>query len=99
MSVLVSIRVSGDVAKFKQLLEDDPNRFKAIADDAKTKGAIHHQFAVGEGFVLVLDEWETAGAFQEFFEHPQIAAIMAESGATGEPEVWIAQAIDSPDKF
>ena len=99
MSVLVAIRVSGDVARFKQLLRDDPNRFKAIADDAKTRGAIHHQFAVGEGFVLVLDEWETAGAFQEFFQSPDIATIMAESGATGEPEVTIAEAIDSPDKF
>jgi hypothetical protein len=34
MSVLVAIRVSGDVAKFKRLLQDDPNRFKAIADSA-----------------------------------------------------------------
>ena len=99
MSVLVSIRFTGDVGKFRSLMESDPDRFRKIADQAKQVGAIHHQFAVGDGVVLVQDEWETAEAFQGFFSDPQIGAIVAESGATGEPEVWIAQAIDSPDRF
>jgi hypothetical protein len=99
MSVLVSIRFSGDVDKFRSLMESDPGRFRQIADRARQVGAIHHQFAVGEGFVLVQDEWESAEAFQGFFGDPQIGAIVADAGATGEPEAWIAEAIDSPDKF
>ena len=99
MSVLVTVRVSGDVAKFRQLMDEDPGRFEAIAERGKAAGAIHHRFGVGDGYVLVLDEWESAAAFEEFFQMPEIAAIMVEAGAQGEPEVTIAEAIESPDQF
>jgi len=99
VSVLVSIRIPADVAKFKQLLASDSDRFASIAEHAKAEGAIHHQFAAGDGYVLVVDEWESAGAFQRFFESPEIAQIMVDAGAQGEPEVVVAEAIDSPDRF
>jgi len=99
MSVLVTIRVSGDVAKFRQIMDNEPDRFSSIADVSKTSGAIHHRFGIGDGFVLVVDEWESAEAFQTFFKSPEIAQIMAESGAQGEPEITFAEAIESPDQF
>ena len=99
MSVLISVKVAGDVAKFQSLLDSDPDRFRAIAEEGKSRGAIHHRFGIGDGYVLVIDEWESAEAFQEFFQSPDIAAVMTESGAQGEPEVTIAQAISSPDQF
>jgi hypothetical protein len=98
VSVLVTIRVSGDVAAFRRMLEEEPDRFTAISDRGKAAGAIHHQFGVGDGFVLVVDEWTSAAAFEQFFQDPDIGAIMAEANA-GQPEVTIAEAIDSPDRF
>ncbi len=35
-------------------------------------GAIHHRFGVGDGFVLVVDEWETIEQFQQFFSNPEL---------------------------
>jgi hypothetical protein len=99
MSVLVTIKVTGDVAKFKQLMESDPDRFRRIGEAGKEAGAIHHQFGVGDGYVLVIDEWNTAEAFQTFFQNPDIAAIMVDAGAQSEPEITFAEAIDSPDRF
>jgi hypothetical protein len=99
MSVLVSARIAGDTAKFRQLMESDPDRFRQLAEQAKSAGAIHHRFAVGDGYVLVIDEWETAEAFQQFFQNPAIGAIIADAGGTGQPDIVIAEAIESPDQF
>ena len=99
MSVLVTVRVSGDVAKFRGLMESDPDRFRKIGEHARTVGAIHHRFGATGDFVLVIDEWETAEQFQTFFQMPEIAAIMAEAGVNGEPEITVVEAISSPDEF
>jgi heme-degrading monooxygenase HmoA len=48
---------------------------------------------------LVVDEWETAEAFQSFISSPEIAEIMGEMGARSEPEVEIGEAVESPDQF
>jgi heme-degrading monooxygenase HmoA len=93
------MRVSGDVAKFRTTLDSEPDRFRSIADAAKAAGAIHHRFGVGDDFVVIVDEWQTAEAFQTFFQTPEIAQIMADSGAQGEPEITVTEAISSPDQF
>ena len=49
--------------------------------------------------MLVIDDWETAAAFQELFQSPDIAAVMVDAGAQGEPEITVAEAISSPDQF
>jgi heme-degrading monooxygenase HmoA len=102
MSVLVTVRIPGDADQFRSFVADSGNadRIKAIADDGRSRGAIHHQFAVGDGFVLVVDEWDRAEAFQEFFEgNEEIEAVVRDSGGQGQPEVTIAEALDTPDKF
>jgi hypothetical protein len=100
MSVLVTILVHGDTNKFRALMADQPDRFRSIADDARSRGAIHHRFGVGDGFVLVVDEWESADAFQTFFEsNAEIPKLMQEAGAESEPEFTFSEAIDSPDQF
>jgi hypothetical protein len=99
MSVLVTIKVPGDTAQFRQVLDTQPDRIKALSDSARAGGCVHHQFGVGDGFVVVVDEWETAEAFQSFFSSPDIGAIIVEMGAQGEPEITIAESIDSPDRF
>jgi heme-degrading monooxygenase HmoA len=99
MSVLVTMKVSGDTEQFRQVMETQPDRISGLAEQARAEGCIHHQFAVGDGFVVVVDEWETAEAFQAFITSDAIAAVMGDMGAQGEPEITIAEAIDSPDRF
>jgi heme-degrading monooxygenase HmoA len=99
VSVLVTARIPGDVAKFRQLLADDPGRFEAITARGRESGAIHHRFGIGDGFVVVYDEWESAEQFQQFFQSPEIAEVMVDGGAQGEPEVTITEAIAAPGDF
>jgi len=93
------MKVKGDTAQFRRVLEEETDRIQGLAAQARAAGCIHHRFAVGDGFVLVVDEWETAEAFQGFISSPEIAAVMGDMGAQGEPEVEIGEAIDSPDQF
>ena len=100
MSVLVTILVHGDTDAFRALMADEPDRFRGIADDARSRGAIHHRFGVGDGFVLVVDEWESAEAFETFFQtNPEIPKLMQDAGAQSEPQFTFSEAIESPDQF
>ena len=72
MSVIVIARVQGDTAKFRQSLADRSDEYAKIVDSAKAAGAIHHRFGVGDGFVLIQDEWDTAEHFQRFFSDPSL---------------------------
>ena len=102
MAVLVTLRIAGDPARVEQALKSDPDRLMAVSESAKSKGALHHRFfgnADGNG-VLIVDEWETAEGFQQFFgDNPQIGAMMAEAGVTSEPEVAFWDLLDTPDQF
>ena len=101
MSVVITLKFHGDVAKFRQALADHGPVFAKMAEEARSSGGgIHHRFAVGDGFVLVVDEWETAGHFQKFFANPDLQALVATAGAGPEPpEITIAEAVSSPDEY
>ena len=101
MSVVITLKFQGDVATFRQALADHADEFAKMAAEARgSGGGIHHRFAVGDGFVLVVDEWESAEHFQKFFANPDLQALIAASGAApAPPEVTIAEAISSPDEY
>jgi heme-degrading monooxygenase HmoA len=100
MSVLVTLKIQGDTEQFRRLMAEQPERFSEIAPEAKAAGALHHRFGVGDGYVVVIDEWESAEAFQQFFgSSTKIPAIMRDAGAMSEPEITFAEAISSPDEF
>ena len=100
MSVLVVGKFLGDTAVFRQALESRADEFAAIAERAKTAGAIHHRFGIGDGFVLVVDEWETADQFNAFFSDPELQQFIGEIGAAGgPPEMIFSEAVSSPDQF
>ena len=102
MSVLMTLRIDGDPSRIEQALTSDGDRLKTVSDRSKDKGAIHHRFyasADGSG-VLVVDEWESAEAFQQFFgESQEIAQMMGEAGVTSQPEATFWSELDTPDKF
>jgi heme-degrading monooxygenase HmoA len=100
MSVFITLRVSADPAKLEEFGKSSADVLKRITDDAKGRGAIHHQFYGADGEVLVVDEWESAEAFQEFFSSQQeIPALMQASGASGEPKVEVWRMLDVGDEF
>jgi hypothetical protein len=99
MSVLVTMRVKGDTDQFRRFLATEGDRLRETSQSARDGGAIHHRFGVGDGVVVVVDEWESAESFQRFITSDVIVAMMGEMGAQSEPEVDITEAIDSPDQF
>jgi hypothetical protein len=100
MSVVVVGKFGGDTGKFRQFVATQHDVMLKIAADAKSKGAIHHRFAIGDGFVIVVDEWESVEAFQQFFQtNEDIPMVMQEAGAQGEPEFTFAEAVETVDQF
>jgi quinol monooxygenase YgiN len=100
MSVIVTLKFQGDVAKFRQATIDHADQYAKMSQDAKSSGGIHHRFAVGDDFVLVVDEWESAEQFGKFFANPDLQALVAASGAAPQPpEITVAEAIGSPDEY
>jgi quinol monooxygenase YgiN len=100
MSVLAITKFQVDIAKFRQALVDRAEEFMKISDSAKGAGAIHHRFGVGDGFVVVVDEWESAGHFEQFFADPGLQAFIGSIGALPvPPEITITEAVSSPDQF
>ena len=100
MSVLVVGKFVGDTAVFRQALVDRADEFVAIGERAKTVGAIHHRFGIGDGFVVVIDEWESADQFNAFFSDPELQQFIAEIGAAGgPPDLTFSEAVSSADQF
>ena len=100
MSVLVTGRFQGDTATFRQALADRAGEFAKIAGMARSAGGIHHRFGVGDGFVVIVDEWETAGQFEQFFSNPDLQAFIGSVGAApAPPEITITEAVASPDQY
>lgn len=100
MSVLAIAKFQGDTAKFRQALVERADEFTKMAASAKAAGAIHHRFGVGDGFVVAVDEWESAGHFEQFFSDPSLQAFIGSIGAAPvPPEVTITEAVSSPDQF
>lgn len=101
MSVIVAVKLSGDVSAFRKSLEERADEYRKIAARGREQGAVHHQFAVGDGFVLIVDEWESAASFEKFFSDPELMAFIGSVGADPNvpPEITVAESVDSPDKF
>ena len=100
MSVLVTMKVQGDTSKFREFAQSHPDKLEAISADARQRGCMHHRFGVGDGFMVVIDEWETAEQFRSFFEgNEQIAEVMQTAGAQGEPEFVFSEALPTSDEF
>jgi hypothetical protein len=100
MSVLVNGKFKGDTAKFRASLTERAADYASIAEMAQAAGAIHHRFGVGDGYVVINDEWESAEAFEKFFGNPELMAFIGSVGAAPEPpELIVSEAVTSPDQF
>ena len=99
MSVLIIAKFPGDTAVFKKVLTDRTDELAGVAEQARAAGAIHHRFGVGDGFVIIVDEWESPQQFEQFFTRADIQALVGEMGASGPPDITVVEAIASPDQF
>ena len=99
MSVLVITKVHGDTGTFRESLTSRADEYEKFGERAKAAGGLHHRFGVGDGFVVVLDEWETVEAFQQFMANPDLQAFIGSVGGQSEPEVTVAEAVTSADQY
>jgi quinol monooxygenase YgiN len=100
MSVLITLKFTGDTAVFQQALAERAGEFEKHRDSSQAAGGLHHRFGIGDGYVMVVDEWESVEHFQQFFADPELQAWIGTVGAAPEPpEMIVAQAISSPDEF
>jgi len=100
MSILVIGKFQGDTAVFRQALTERADEFAKTSDAARAAGGIHHRFGVGDGFVVIVDEWESVEQFQQFFANPDLQAFIGSIGAAPvPPEITIAEAVASADQY
>lgn len=99
MSALVVMRVPGDTAQFQSFIAANGELVEGLSRKAKAGGCLAHLFAVGDGEIIVVDEWETAEQFQSFISSQEIQQVMGQMGAQGEPQVTIADRKGFPGEF
>lgn len=100
MSVFMVLRVKADPTTFEQYTNDNAEMMRRIANEGKAAGATRHAFAGGDGEVLVIDEWPTEEAFQQFFgSQTEIPKLMQDGGAKGAPEISFYRRLETPDAF
>ncbi len=100
MSVLVNVKFQGDTAKFRQSLAGQASEFEKWSNLSRASGCVHHRFGIGDGFVVVEDEWESVEDFEQFFANPELQAFIGQTGAApAMPEVTFSEAVASSDQF
>lgn len=99
MSVLMTLRVTGDGTALEKLGADDGAMFEGVIADAKKRGLISHHFFGSDTEVLVVDEWPDEQSFQAFFEEagPRIEQMMGAAGVTSEPSIEFWRHLDVGD--
>ena len=91
--------VPGDTAQFESFLGANKKLVEDLTDKAKAAGCSAHKFAVGDGQVIVVDEWDAAEHFQAFISSPEIQQVMGQMGAQGEPQITVGAAKGFPGDF
>jgi hypothetical protein len=57
-----------DVAKAVEGLRGQAALLEEITENTKGAGIRHHRFVAGEGELVVIDQWESAEQFHQFFQ-------------------------------
>jgi len=103
VSVIVTIEFPGvEVDKWAEAAQPQADRFKRIAEDGRSQGAIHHLFAAtDEGTIVVVDEWDNDENMQRFFANQEeIKSFMSEFFPdAGQPIVRSYRVLDTADRF
>ena len=100
MSVIVTLNFNGDPAQMEAQAAAEPDRIRAIVDQAKEHGLIAHRFYGSNGRILVVDEWPDEPSFRSFFSAAagDIEPMMGAAGVTSEPEVTFWRKLETNDE-
>ena len=98
---MMILRIQVDPAAMERAAGEDRDNFLAIAEHAKSNGAVHHEFWAAGDEVLAVDEWESPEAFREFFESQGqgIGKLMQAAGAQQPDEPRFYRKLDLGDSF
>lgn len=100
MTVLVTLRITGDPAKLEAHAAEHQDELQALIGRAQEKGATHHTFYGSGREVLVVDEWPDEETFKRFYDDEQeTIAPMVATADGGEPEVKFWHKLDTKDEF
>jgi heme-degrading monooxygenase HmoA len=91
--------VPGDTDQFESFVAGNAQLVEELTEKAKAAGCTSHKFAVGEGQIVVVDEWGSADQFQAFIGSAEIQQVMGQMGASGEPVITVAAAKGFPGEF
>jgi hypothetical protein len=99
MSVIMTMRISGDPAGMERYASEHPDEMQAVIGLARQHGLTAHRFYGADGQIMVVDEWPDPDSFQRFFEEarPRIEPMMVAGQAQGEPEVTFWSKLDTGD--
>ena len=99
MSVIMTLRVTGDPAAFEEQVTSNAEAIERVLEVAKRHGVIAHRWYGGDGEFMAVDEWPDPESFQAFFDEaqPEIVPIMRAAGVTAPPEVKFWRTLDTRD--
>jgi hypothetical protein len=100
MSVIVTIRVTGDPTAFEEQVVAQAETIDRVIELAKGHGLIAHRWYGGDGAFMAIDEWPDAESFQAFFEEaqPDIGPLMQATGVTSAPDVTFWRPLETSDE-
>jgi heme-degrading monooxygenase HmoA len=101
MSVLMTMRVTGDGAQAEKLAAEEPGAYAEVLEMAKRHGVISHRFYATADEILVLDRWPDEDAFHAFFGEAKssIERIMSSVGMQGEPQLSFWRELSTGDEI
>lgn len=99
MSVIMTMLVSGDAARFEETVAAEADAIARIMDLARSNGLIAHRWYGSEGEFMAVDEWPDQESFHAFMEQAQadIGPVMEAAGVTSQPSVTFWRTLDTGD--
>src|ERR1041385_76150 len=99
MTVIVRVVCPYDTEQFRAWAGSGGEHLAALTEQAKAAGCVSHRFAIGDGEVMAIDEWDSAEAFQAFFAQPELVEALMASGAQGAPAIAFYEPVESDYQF
>ncbi len=98
MSVIMTLRASGDGNAVEAYAKAHPEVLASTIAMAKEHGVIAHRFYASDDQIMVIDEWPDADSFNAFFAASEslIGPMMQESGI-GKPELTFWHKLETGD--
>ena len=103
MSVIVTVRIEGDPAKFEESARKNQDAIDRVIEVAKKNGLVAHRWYGADGVFMAVDEWPDGESFDAFFNSeeaaPDIGTIMQAAGVSAPPEATVWRKLEVDDEY